>query len=155
MIDVSELEKMAEAERRYAEELAEISKLIRHPVLSSLFKAISKDSEKHGEFYAALAKLFREVQPLITEEELKIISEAVEKHIETERRMIETAKKLLDSVQDTRAKVVLEAILRDEVEHHKLLITIRDRIARPETFTEQDFWDWVWKHSPWHGSPGG
>jgi len=50
---------------------------------------------------------------------------------------------------------VLEAIYSDELEHHKLLVSIKRNIAEKEKFGEEELWDMVWKESPWHGAPGG
>lgn len=47
------------------------------------------------------------------------------------------------------------AIYDDEQKHHKLLLDIKDKIAKRETLTEDVLWDLIWKDSPWHGAPGG
>jgi hypothetical protein len=61
------------------------------------------------------------------------------KHTETEAEMVEVTKKLAEEVDDhPRLKLVFEAIHADEVKHHKLLLLIKDKIARVETFTEED-----------------
>jgi hypothetical protein len=51
-------------------------------------------------------------------------------------------------------KLILGAIYSDEVEHHKVLVSVKERLAKAEVLTEQDFWDMVWRDSPWHGTPG-
>jgi rubrerythrin len=145
----------AELELKYAEELERLSQSVKHPVLSALFTAVASDSRKHSRMYAALAELAESVTPAISEEDLRTISATVERHIATEASMIGTAKELLERVEDVRAKLVLEAILRDEVDHHKLLRTIRDAIAKAEVLGEQQLWNQVWLDSPWHGAPGG
>ena len=66
------LKTMSEKEKKYAEELENLSERFRHPVLQALIKGIAKDSEKHSIFYATLAKLVGEIQPMITEKELRI-----------------------------------------------------------------------------------
>ena len=149
------LKTMSEKEKKYAEELENLSERFRHPVLQALIKGIAKDSEKHSIFYAALAKLVGEIQPMITEEELRIIREGLEKHIETEANMIELTRRLAVETSDPRQKLVLQAIYEDEVKHHKILLDIHRNIVEKEAFTEEQVWDSVWKDSPWHGAPGG
>ncbi|MCX8169650.1 MAG: hypothetical protein N3D72_01020, partial [Candidatus Methanomethyliaceae archaeon] len=124
-------------------------------VLSAIFLAISKDSEKHGELYKSMAKLLKEAQPFISEEDFKIIKNTIDDHIKLERAMLEKARALLSELNDSRMKLILAAIVEDEGKHHKLLLDIREKIAKIETLTENMLWDMIWKDSPWHGSPGG
>ncbi len=142
-------------EKNYAERLRELSKKLRHPVLRGLFYAVAYDSEKHAMLYEVLGELLSATQPMISEEDLEFIIERVEEHIRLESEMIESTRKLLEETGDPRLKLVLSAILDDEIKHHRLLVDIRDKIARKETFTEEDFWNMVWKDSPYHGAPGG
>jgi rubrerythrin len=149
------LMKYAEIERLYAKELRDLASRIRHPLLSAMITAISKDSEKHSLLYEALAELVAGTQPMLSEEELKMIVDAVSKHVESERRMISLSKALLNEAERPESKLILAAILEDEVSHHKILEDIRDKIAKAETYSEEELWDAVWKESPWHGAPGG
>ena len=142
-------------EKNYAERLRELSKKLRHPVLRGLFYAVAYDSEKHAMLYEVLGELLSATQPMISEEDLEFIIERVEEHIRLESEMIESTRKLLEETGDPRLKLVLSAILDDEIKHHRLLVDIRDKIARKETFTKEDFWNMVWKDSPYHGAPGG
>lgn len=151
------LGRLAEAESKYAEELRKLASSIRYTAaLSAIFAALSKDSEKHAELYESLLKIVSETaQPRIFNEDLKLVSEAIDRHIETERRMIEEARKLLDKIEDSRVRLLLSAIYEDEVKHHKLLTDVKDKIAKIQTLTEEEFWNEVWRDSPWHGAPGG
>lgn len=151
------LSRLAEAENRYAEELRKLASSIRYTAaLSAIFTALSKDSEKHAELYESLLKIVGETaQPRIFEEDLKLVSEAIDRHIETEKKMIEESRKLLDKVEDSRFRLLLAAIYEDEVKHHKLLVDVKDKIAKIQALTEEEFWDAVWRDSPWHGTPGG
>ncbi len=151
------LSRLAEAESKYAEELRKLASSIRYTAaLSAIFAALSKDSEKHAELYESLLKIVGETaQPRIFNEDLKLVGEAIDRHIETERRMIEESRKLLDKIEDSRVRLLLAAIYEDEVKHHKLLTDIKDKIAKIQTLTEEEFWNAVWRDSPWHGAPGG
>jgi len=146
---------MSKVEREYAEKLLALSDKIKHPLLQSLFKAVAQDSLKHSMFYNSLVEFLSAIQPVITEEEYRLISSTIDEHIETEKEMIEKTRKFLSEAGDPRLKLVLEAIYRDEVEHHKLLASIKKNIAEREKFGEEELWDMVWKESPWHGTPGG
>ncbi len=148
-------ERMVEEEKKYAAELEEVSKKIKHPVLEVLLKSIALDSKKHSSMYEAIVKLLRETQPALSENELKVIAEAVKKHIETESRMIELTRKLLEDVKDSKIKLIVAAIHEDEVKHHKILVDIKKNIAEKEIVSEQELWDALWKDSPWHGGSGG
>ncbi len=147
--------KMVEEEKKYAEELEEASKKIRHPALEALLESIALDSQKHSRMYNALARLLTETQPALSEGELKTIIEVVEKHIETEAKMIELTKKLLEEVADPKIKLIVAAIHEDEAKHHKILLDIKKNIAEKEIISEQELWDAFWKDSPWHGGSGG
>lgn len=152
---LDELAKYSRLEESYAKQLSALSEKIRHPVLKAIFAGIAKDSEKHSVFYRAIAEALSGSQPFLIEEELREIAEVIGKHIEMEAKMLEEARKLLDSTSDPRAKLLLAAIVEDEARHHALLVSVKKRIAEPETFTEETLWDMVWKESPWHGTPGG
>ncbi|MEM1509622.1 MAG: ferritin family protein [Thermofilaceae archaeon] len=151
------LGRLSEAESNYAEELRKLASSIRYTAaLSAIFTALSKDSEKHAELYESLLKIMGETaQPRLFEEDLKLVSDAIDRHIETEKKMIEESRKLLDKIEDSRIRLLLAAIYEDEVKHHKLLVDVKDKIAKIQTFTEEEFWDAVWRDSPWHGTPGG
>ncbi len=146
---------MSKREEEYANKLIELTNKFKHPLLSSLIKAIANDSYKHAMFYNAMAELLSGRQPVVTEEEFKTIAEGIEEHIITEKDMIEFTGKLLNETKDPRLKLILAAIHEDEIKHHKLLISIKDNIAEYGKFGEEELWDAVWKDSPWHGSPGG
>jgi len=153
----STLRRLIEAERRYSEELRRLAESIGYTtVLAAVIDAVASDSEKHARLYEALARIaVGEHQPKLWEEDLRVIGEVIDRHIETERRMIEEARKLLESIAEARMRLILSAIHEDEVRHHKVLVDIRDKIARARVLTEDEFWDAVWRDSPWHGTPGG
>ena len=150
-----DLRECAELERNHAKELRDLAFKIRHPLLSAMITAISKDSEKHSLLYEALAELVAGTQPMLSEDELRMIVNAVSEHVKSEGKMVSISKALLKEAERPEAKLILSAILDDEVTHHKMLESIRDKIAKAETYSEEELWDAVWKESPWHGAPGG
>lgn len=150
-----ELLECAYAEERYSRELEELANSIKHSTLRALMEIISKDSEKHSMLYKSIVKMMTEIPPFISEEDFKRIASRIEDHIKLEKKMIDKAKELMAKTEDPRIKILLAAIMDDEVKHHKLLMDIKSKIAGPETLTEPILWDMVWKDSPWHGTPGG
>ncbi|MCX8184150.1 MAG: hypothetical protein RMI56_04630 [Sulfolobales archaeon] len=147
--------KLADLEVKYSEELKALSERLRHPVLKALFAAIAGDSVKHSQIYRAIVDLLTAVHPLLIDQDVKDIADTILKHIRTESMMIEETKKLLDQIADPRARILISAIHSDEVTHHGILVSIEGNIARREVFTEEEFWNQVWRDSPWHGAPGG
>lgn len=144
-----------ELELKYSQELQQMAAKLKHPVLRTIFESISKDSEKHSLMYQSMLKLLTEIQPLISEEEYLELSKAVDKHIEVEVMMLKEVEALLSRVEDPRIKLIAAAIKEDEERHHKLLVSIRKNMAMKETLSELDFWNSVWKDSPYHGTPAG
>lgn len=151
------LKKLGEMEKSYAEELRELASSISYlSPLAAVIGAVARDSEKHAELYEALRTIaVGGSQPKLLESDLQRIASAVQRHIETELRMIEEAKKLLNSVQEPRMQLLLAAIYEDEIRHHKLLVDIKDKLARARVLTDEQFWEAVWRDSPFHGAPGG
>lgn len=151
------LKKLAEAEERYAAELRELSKSISYLTpLAAIIEAVARDSEKHAKLYEALHLIaVGTQQPRLLESDLKLIEDAVDRHIETELRMIEESKKLLSSVGEPRMQLLIAAIYDDELKHHKLLMDIKGKLAKIRVLTEEQFWEAVWRDSPFHGAPGG
>ena len=154
-LDLDKIVKMIEEEKRYADELERLSESFKHPVLQGLIKGISLDSRKHSILYAAIADLLKQTQPGLTEDELEIIKKGIEKHIELEAEMVRLTGEWSEKVDDPRLKLLLKAIHEDEVKHHKILVDIKEKLAKEETITEADIWNAIWKDSPWHGGPGG
>ena len=151
----SKIIEFIQLEKKYAEELKNLAEATKHPVLRTLFLGIAQDSLKHSMMYEAILQLTSQIQPFISLEELKNLATTISKHIETELKMLEEARKLLSTSQDPRIKLLVAAIADDEAKHHALLLTIKKNIAEEEAFTEEIYWNLVWKDSPWHGTPGG
>jgi rubrerythrin len=151
------LRRLAEAERKYAEELRGLAESVKYAtVIGAVIEAIASDSEKHAGLYEAMLKIVVGWhQPGLVREDLKLVAQVIDRHIETERRMIEETRKLLEEVADPRMRLLLAAIYEDEVKHHRVLTDIKDKIAKAETLSEEEFWEAVWRDSPWHGTPGG
>lgn len=151
------LQRLAEAERKYAEELRRLAGSISYAtVVAAVIEAIASDSEKHSRLYEAMLKIATGWhQPGMLENDLKLVAEVIDRHIETERRMIEETRSLLEKTADSRMRLLLAAIYEDEVKHHRLLVDIKEKLAKASFLTEEELWEAVWRDSPWHGTPGG
>ncbi len=148
-------EKGVEEEKKYAERLRSLASRIKHPVLQALFLAIAHDSEKHSLILDAIRKYLSSERPLLSKEELEEIRKEIKEHVKEEAEAIKELTELLDKVEDPALKLLISAMLADERTHHELLANIQKIIAEKEVVSEDDFWDYIWKHSPWHGTPGG
>ncbi|MHA2247750.1 MAG: ferritin-like domain-containing protein [Candidatus Hodarchaeales archaeon] len=124
-------------------------------MVKELILGIAMDSNKHASLLNALVALNTGTTPLIPEEITDQLKKNVEKHIELEQHAIDTYKELWEELEDEKEKIVIKSILNDEIRHHQLLKRIHSMIVEKETLTEQDIWDWTWKDSLFHGSPGG
>jgi len=144
-----------EEELRYSERLRDLASRIRHPVLKAIFLAIAKDSEKHHHLLAAIKEYLEGNRPFITEDDLRLIKETIRAHVEEEKQSIRELSRLREKVDDPALLLLIDAMLDDERKHHKLLFAIEEAIAEAETVSDQDLWDTVWRHSPYHGTPGG
>jgi rubrerythrin len=105
--------------------------------------------------YKAVIEVLESTQPFISEEDLKRVTVSINQHIETEIKMLNIALSIASEAKDPRVKLLISAIADDESRHHKLLLNIKEKIAKPETLTEDILWEMIWKDSPWHGTPGG
>ena len=128
---------------------------INNPVVKGVLKGISLDSTKHAEMYSSAINLLTSVSQALTEENLDKQRELVEKHIQLEAEIIKKLHEVIPSVQNKKVKLLLDAILSDELRHHALLKKVLDILVRGETITENDWWDVMWENVPFHGAPGG
>lgn len=128
---------------------------IKNPVVKAVLKGISLDSNKHAEMYTSAINLLTSISQALTEDNLDEQRELVEKHIHLEAEIINKLKKVIPSVKNKKVKLLLDAILSDEIRHHALLKKVLDVIVRGETITENDWWDIMWENVPFHGAPGG
>ncbi|MFX1283711.1 MAG: ferritin family protein [Promethearchaeota archaeon] len=124
-------------------------------MVKELILGIAMDSNKHASLLNALIALNTGSTPLIPEETTDQLKENISKHIELEQQAIDTYKAFWKELKDEKEKVVIKAILNDEIRHHQLLKRLHEMIVEKEKLTEQDIWDWTWKDSLFHGSPGG
>jgi rubrerythrin len=129
-------------------------KYIKNDLVKELILGVAMDSQKHASLLRALVASFGST-PLIAEEITNQLKKNLEEHIELEQKAIDSYKELWGDLEDEKEKIVIKAILNDEIRHHSLLKQLHKKIVEKETITEQDLWDLTWKDSVSHGSPGG
>jgi rubrerythrin len=128
---------------------------INNAAVKGVLKGISLDSTKHAEMYSSAINLLTSVSQALTEENLDKQRELVEKHIQLEEEIIKKLREVIPSVQNKKVKLLLDAILSDELRHHDLLKKVLDILVRGETITDNEWWDILWENVPFHGAPGG
>ena len=112
-------------------------------MIRELLLSIALDSKKHASMLTALISLLTKATPSVPEEISSEIKNNIAEHIEMEAEAIETYQKLLDTIDDDSEKVVIKAILNDEIKHHSLLKTINKMIVERLTLSEKEFWAMV------------
>lgn len=124
-------------------------------MLKALINGIAMESRKHSLFYSAIAELLSEEKKILSQEDIEILSSSLQKYIDMEKEMMKLTHSLAEDVEDPRLKMILTAIYLDEIEHHRLLSTISNYITKYIREREEEFWDSMWRDSPWRGGPGG
>ena len=116
---------------------------IQNVMIRELILSISLDSKKHASMLNALVSLLTKPTPSIPEEISTEIKDNISEHIKMEAKAIVTYQKLLDTLKDDSEKVVIKAILNDEIKHHSLLKTINKMVIEKLSLSEKEFWDMV------------
>jgi bacterioferritin (cytochrome b1) len=152
---VSLFRNQVKIEKTIVESVSEGLINIKNPAVKGVLKGISLDSTKHAEMYSSAINLLTNVPQALTEENLNQQKELVNKHIQLEAEIIEKLHEVIPNVQNRKVKLLLDAILSDEIRHHSLLKKVLDILVRGETITDADWWDVLWENVPFHGTPGG
>ena len=128
---------------------------LENPPVKGVLEGIALDSLKHSKMYESSVMLLTRVSKALTQEDLERQKTIVEKHLKIELELIEKIGKVLPTVENKKVKLLLKAILSDVRRHHQLLKDILEILVEGETLTEADWWDMIWKDSPYHGGSGG
>ncbi len=123
--------------------------------IKDLLLGVSQDSQKHAALLKSLKKAVEGPTPFISEGERDKIAKGIDKHIKMEENAVKTYLELADKSDNEQVKTIAMMIREDELRHHALLKELHKAVVEPETLTEDDIWDILWKDTPWHGSPGG
>jgi rubrerythrin len=128
---------------------------IQNPAVKGVLRGISLDSLKHAEMYSSAISLLTSVPQALTEGNLEKQRALVEKHIRLEAEIIQRLNEAIPKIQNEKVKLLLNAILSDEIRHHALLQKVLEILVRGETITDKEWWDVMWENVPFHGAPGG
>ncbi len=128
---------------------------VKNQLIKELVLGISLDSKKHANMLQSLKDLLESKTPFIDVEERDSLSKDINEHIKLESKAIEEYSKLLDRVDRREMKLILSYLIEDEKRHHQLLKRIEKWIIEAQTYTEEEWWDIMWKDALFHGSPMG
>jgi len=149
------INRQVELEEKIVKLVGEVTENVKNLLIKILLQSIGLDSQKHADMLRAILALLKHETPFISEEEKQRISNQIKEHIKLEEKAIETYSELIEKADNEKVKTILRYIVEDEKRHHEMLLKIDKLIVKPETLKEEDFWDWIWKYSVSHGSPGG
>ena len=149
------INRQVELEEKIVKLVGKVTENVKNLLVKILLQSIGLDSQKHADMLRAILALLKRETPFISEEERKSVSNQIKEHIELEKKAIETYSEIIEKTDDKKIKTILQYIIEDEKRHHEMLLKIDKLIVKPETLKEEDFWDWIWKYSVSHGSPGG
>ncbi|MFX0152755.1 MAG: hypothetical protein ACFFAJ_18385 [Candidatus Hodarchaeota archaeon] len=128
---------------------------MKNVMVRELVLGVAMDSNKHSSLLNALIASIEGKNPLLKEDITDKLKSNLEEHIQLEQEAIDSYKTIWNNLEDEKEKMIIKAILNDEIRHHTLLKKIHKMIVEKETITEQDLWDMSWKDSLFHGTPGG
>ena len=148
-------QKQVELENKIVEKATDSVKNVKNILIRELILGIAMDSKKHFSMLNALIAMHTKSTPLIEEDLTDELEKNLQEHIALEQQAIDTYQQLSKEEFGESEKIIIKAILNDELRHHSLLKKIHKMIVEKETLTEQDLWDWVWTDSLFHGSRGG
>jgi len=149
------IRRQIDVENDIVRSLDEALKDIQNPAVKGVLRGISLDSLKHADMYASALMLLTTAPKALSQEQLERHRGLVEKHIRMEAELIEKISSMLPTVENEKVKLLLTSILEDEKRHHALLKQVLEIIVRGETITEDEWWDIIWRSTPFHGAPGG
>jgi ribonucleotide reductase beta subunit family protein with ferritin-like domain len=121
-IDDKNLEMLKEQkafEDETAEKLTPLYSSVKNPFVRLFIHRIILDTKKHSDTYQTLIDLNKRV--VIGETDRKTMTEELTTHITEENRMLKQAEKISRTIEDKNFKQILEQIVEDERQHHKIL----------------------------------
>jgi rubrerythrin len=101
------------------EKLTPLYNSVQNPLVKHFLHRIILDTKKHSDTYQLLIDLNR--RAVVGEVDRKEMSGELTHHIGNESRMMDNAAKIVHRIQDKSTKKILEEILNDERQHHKIL----------------------------------
>jgi rubrerythrin len=99
--------------------LAPLYSSVKNPFVRLFIHRIILDTMKHSDTYQTLIDLNERV--VIGDIDRKTMTEELTTHINEENRMLKQAEKIGEAIEDKNFKQILEQIVEDERQHHKIL----------------------------------
>ena len=112
-------------------------------LIRELVQSIALDSKKHASMLNALVSMHTRATPSVSEEIGQEIKDSITEHIQMEAEAIKTYQEYFETLDDETEKIIVKAILNDEVKHHALLKTLHKMIVEKLTLNVKEFWDMV------------
>ncbi len=121
-VDDKSLEMLKEQkafEDETAKRLIPLYNSVKNPFVRLFIHRIVLDTMKHSDTYQTLIDLNKRV--VIGDVDRKTMAEELTTHIKEENRMLKQAEKISGTIEDKNFKQILEQIVEDERQHHKIL----------------------------------
>lgn len=99
-----------------------------NPFVRIFIHRIILDTMKHSDIYQTLIELNRRV--VLGEIDRKKMTEELTTHIKNESKMLDRAKEISRTLKDENFKKILEHIIEDEIQHHRILQDIFEIIKK-------------------------
>jgi ribosomal protein L20 len=121
-VDDKSLEMLKEQkafEDETAKRLIPLYNSVKNPFVRLFIHRIVLDTMKHSDTYQTLIDLNKRV--VIGDVDRKTMAEELTTHIKEENRMLKQAEKISGTIEDKNFRQILEQIVEDERQHHKIL----------------------------------
>ena len=99
-----------------------------NPFVRIFIHRIILDTMKHSDIYQTLIELNRRVA--LGEIDRKKMTEELTMHIKNESKMLDRAKEISRTLKDENFRKILEHIIDDEIQHHRILQDIFEIIKK-------------------------
>ncbi len=111
-----------------AKKLSPLYNSATNPFVRIFIHRIILDTMKHSDIYQTLIELNRRV--VLGEIDRKKMTEELTTHIKNESKMLDRAKEISRTLKDENFKKILEHIIEDEMQHHRILQDIFEIIKK-------------------------
>jgi len=111
-----------------AKKLSPLYNSATNPFVRIFIHRIILDTMKHSDTYQTLIELNRRV--VLGEIDRKKMTEELTTHIKNEGKMLDRAKEISRTVKDENFRKILEHIIEDEIQHHRILQDIFEIIKK-------------------------
>lgn len=99
-----------------------------NPFVKLFIHRIILDTMKHSDIYQTLIELNQRV--VLGEIDRKKMTEELTTHIKNEVKMLDKAKEISKTVKDENFRKIIENIIEDEIQHHRVLQEIYEIIKK-------------------------